>query len=277
MWLTERLLLLLSRPASAPDFPLVGDDWAPGQGLLPLERGFPDVARLVSGADVLDFGCGTGRQVAAIAQAGARRVIGVDTNERILEVARSVVAQEGVAERVELLPSLGVEHTDCFDVVFSLNSMEHFPAPEAALAEMRRCLKPGGVLCLKFGPPWYAPYGSHMHFFTRVPWVNLLFSEATIMRVRSRFRSDGAQRFEDVEGGLNRMTVAKFERIVAESGMSVEYRRDRCVRGLEMCGRLPVLRELFVNEISCRLRRASPGSTPPADQGGRRRAPVTPA
>jgi hypothetical protein len=30
-----------------------------------------------------------------------------------------------------------------------------------------------------------------MHFFTKVPWVNLLFSEKTVMTVSFRFKSDG--------------------------------------------------------------------------------------
>lgn len=39
-------------------------------------------------------------------------------------------------------------------------------------------------LLITFGCPWLSPYGSHMHFFTKMPWINVFFSETTVMRVR---------------------------------------------------------------------------------------------
>jgi hypothetical protein len=118
---------------------------------------------------------------------------------------------------------------------------------------MKRLLAPGGVVMITFCPPWFAPYGSHMHFFTKVPWVNLLFSERTVMSVRSRFRADGAKRYEDVEMGLNRMTIRKFERIIAASGMTVAWRQYVCVKKLNALSRVPLVRELFINVASCVL------------------------
>jgi ubiquinone/menaquinone biosynthesis C-methylase UbiE len=131
--------------------------------------------------------------------------------------------------------------------------MEHYPEPAATLEEMRRLLKPGGRLLITFGPPWFAPYGSHMHFFCKVPWLNLLFTERTVMAVRARFRQDGAKRYEDCESGLNKMSVAKFERIIAEAGLKVEDRRYDCIKGLNFLGRLPLLRELFINHVTATL------------------------
>jgi SAM-dependent methyltransferase len=43
---------------------------------------------------------------------------------------------------------------DCsFDAIWSITVLEHIPAPELALEEMRRVLKPGGLLFLK--PAWH--------------------------------------------------------------------------------------------------------------------------
>ncbi|CAN5864331.1 hypothetical protein BH24ACI4_BH24ACI4_08100 [soil metagenome] len=58
-----------------------------------------------------------------------------------------------------------------------------------------------------------------MVHFTKLPWVNVLFSERTVMQVRARFRDDGATRYEEVVMGLNRMTIARFERLIRASGM----------------------------------------------------------
>ena len=111
---------------------------------------------------------------------------------------------------------------------------------------------------ITFSPPWYAPYGSHMHFFTKVPWVNLLFSEATVMAVRACYRADGARRYESVEGGLNKMSVGKFERIVSSAGLQFVYRSDDGVRGMDAVTHIPFVRELLTNRVTCTL--TSPSS-----------------
>jgi len=79
--------------------------------------------------------------------------------------------------------------------------------------------------------------------------VNLLFPEAAVLAVRARYRSDGARRYEEVESGLNRMTLRKFERLVEEAGLACAHRHYRCVKRVQLLGRLPALRELFVNEV----------------------------
>jgi hypothetical protein len=38
-----------------------------------------------------------------------------------------------------------------------------------------------------------------------------------LLRWRSDIRSDGAKRFSEVEGGLNQMTIGRFERLVQAS------------------------------------------------------------
>jgi SAM-dependent methyltransferase len=107
-------------------------------------------------------------------------------------------------------------------IVISQNSMEHFEDPVKILDEMKSALNQDGKILITFAPPWFAPYGSHMHFFCKVPWINILFSERTVMKVRSNFRSDGATKYEEVESGLNKMTVTKFERIVANAKLTFE-------------------------------------------------------
>jgi hypothetical protein len=95
-----------------------------------------------------------------------------------------------------------------------------------------------------------------MYYFCKVPWVNLLFPERTVMKVRASYRNDGATRYEEVESGLNRMSVSRFEKIVAASGLAMEQRTYSCVRGINWLGTVPVARELFTNNVSCVLRHA---------------------
>ena len=118
---------------------------------------------------------------------------------------------------------------------------------------MASALAPGGRILIVFGPPWFAPYGSHMQFFTPLPWVNLLFGERTVMRVRSRYKKDGARRYEEVEGGLNRMSLSKLEGILDRSGLVVVWSHYRAVKGIRWLVRIPILRELFTSQVALEL------------------------
>lgn len=70
-----------------------------------------------------------------------------------------------------------------------------------------------------FGPTWYHPLGGHL--FSIFPWSHILFSESALVRWRANIRPDGATRFSDVEGGLNQMTIARFERLVSASPFQI--------------------------------------------------------
>lgn len=170
-----------------------------------------ELVERMRGADVLDFGCGVGDEAIEMARL-ARSVYGLDLVPRYLAMAREKAAAAGVADRCrfdDAPPSYAV------DYVYSLDSFEHFNDPASVLATMFRLLRPGGQVLISFGPTWYHPLGGHL--FSVFPWAHLLFTERALIRWRSHIRSDGAARFSEVEGGLNQMTIRRFERLVAAS------------------------------------------------------------
>lgn len=251
--LSERLLLLFS---GAPAVQEPEDDksqWPIDTALDKLCARYPDFLQQIAGKDVLDHGCGRGLQSLALALRGAGHVLGFDTRISNYKPAEDQVRRLGLEGKVEFRGRLDPALDGRFDIVISKDSMEHYPDPARCLAELARLLKPDGRILLTFGPPWFAPYGSHMQFFTRIPWVNLLFSEKTVMNVRAHFRSDGATCYEEVLGGLNRMTIKKFDRLLAAAGLRVLYCRYDGVRGLGFLTKIPLLRELFTNNIHCEL------------------------
>jgi ubiquinone/menaquinone biosynthesis C-methylase UbiE len=207
-----------------------------------LRREFPQLAQLVRNRTVLDFGCGFGDQAGALAAELGARVTGLDKHRGLLAAA---------AQRYGHLARF-TDHLDGerFDVVISQDAMEHFDDPAAALAAMARALRPGGIILMTFGPPWWAPYGAHMRYFCPIPWLQLWFSEKTVMAVRARYRHDGATRYEEVESGLNKLSLARFERILRDSGLKVIERRYVGVRKMQFLTRVPVVRELATVVVS---------------------------
>jgi SAM-dependent methyltransferase len=220
-----------------------------------LLRVYPELLERIRGRRVLDFGCGPGTQAVALAVAGAARVVGVDLNPRGLEEARRTAEEHGVSGRVQFVQALGSEYCGGFELVVSQNSMEHFRDPEAILRTMANALAPKGEMLVTFGPPWFAPYGAHMYYFTRLPWVHLIFHERTIMAVRGRYRQDGAIRYEDVEGGLNQMSVRKFKRLINVCGLQVVRVSTEPVKGQRLLSKIPFLGEMFTNHVTAVLRR----------------------
>jgi hypothetical protein len=74
---------------------------------------------------------------------------------------------------------------------------------------MYELLKPGGLLLVSFGPPWLHPLGGHA--FSVFPWSHKLLSEQALCRWHNAVKQTHLSRFEGVSGGLNRMTIARFE------------------------------------------------------------------
>jgi len=235
------------------------EGWSMENALAFLEEEIPDIRSMIEGKVVLDFGCGYGFQVVAMAKYwNAAKCIGVDIVQRYVDRARQLAQEHGVQEKVEFFcPSLPPGLEERVDVVLSLNSFEHYANPKDVLYKMIEIVQPGGKVIITFGPLWYSPHGGHMIFMTSLPWFHLIFKEATIMRVRADYRNDGAKRFEEVEGGLNRMSLRRFERILAEAcrerGVRVDRLRYRSVKRIPIVTRIPIIRELLTNHATCIL------------------------
>lgn len=199
----------------------------------------------ITGKTVIDFGCGSGVDTIELAQRGACHVYGIDINERCLAMARERAA---AAECKNV--TFATTPPQPADVIVSLDAFEHFDDPSAILAIMARMLKPGGCVLAAFGPTWYHPLGGHL--FSVFPWAHLLFSEAALCRWRSHLRSDGAQHFSEVEGGLNQMTIRRFEQLVECSPLRFDSLETVPIRRARTLHCQPT-RELFTAVVRCKL------------------------
>jgi len=249
--IAQRILTSLCKPPVEVTYDDPADPAAlarrqvPEDPLSDLRREFSNFGELVRDRDVLDYGCGFGDQAAAMAREFAARVTGLDTHVGLLAAAR-----QRYAHLAHFTNRLGEE---TYDVVVSQDAMEHFDEPHLALSAMATALRPEGRILLTFGPPWWAPYGAHMRYFCPIPWLQLCFSEKTVMAVRARYRHDGATRYQEVEGGLNKLSLRKFERIVHGSGLRLVECRYAAVRKVQFLTQIPVVRELATVAVSAVL------------------------
>ncbi len=243
--LSARILRALSRSTDEQDH-AGGTELNVGEHALDFVlKTVPDFLELIRGRTVLDYGCGMGEQVVAIQSAGALRAVGYDPYLKVPPATASL------AEFTGQLPY------EQFDVVLSSSSFEHFADPEREFVTMRDLIRQ--YLVITWAEPWYSHSGSHASFFTHVPWVNLLFPERSVFLVRSLFRQDAAAGYEEagLGGALNRMTVARYERIVRSlrGSLEIEFARNYATKQLPLVTQIPVLRELLTGACTCVLKR----------------------
>jgi ubiquinone/menaquinone biosynthesis C-methylase UbiE len=105
-----------------------------------------DDLALPAGSRVLEIGFGAGRTAVALAERGLQ-VTGIDSGERMLEVASQRVARAGLAGRIELAVGDAEEIAAAdasFDLVLALGVMPWLDRPARGVREMGRVTRPGG-------------------------------------------------------------------------------------------------------------------------------------
>lgn len=206
----------------------------------------PNIWNEFRGKVVIDFGCGSGGDAVEIAQRGAAEVIGIDLRQSQLKIARQRAEAAKVADRCQFTQ----ETSKKADIIFSMDGFEHYGDPAEVLRIMRKLLKDDGAVIVEFGPPWYHPLGGHS--FSVVPWAHLVFTERCLIRWRSDFKSDGAKHFSEIDGGLNKMSVRGFERLIAESDFEFESFKAVPIRRARWLAN-PLTREFLTSTVRCKL------------------------
>jgi 2-polyprenyl-6-hydroxyphenyl methylase/3-demethylubiquinone-9 3-methyltransferase len=99
----------------------------------------------LSGANVVDIGCGGGILAESMAAAGAT-VTGIDMAEGPLAVARlhQHESDAKVSYKQATAEELASEQAESFDVVTCLEMLEHVPDPSQVIKSCAELVKPGG-------------------------------------------------------------------------------------------------------------------------------------
>lgn len=227
-----------------------------------------------AGAHVLDVGCGLGALCADMAAGGAARVVGLDTETKLIEFARQYTAEtfpqfKGVLEFYD--QDLGKFDGGKFDVIVSKDSFEHIMDLAGMLGEMSVRLKPGGKIYAGFGPLYNSPFGHHGRVATflpwrKFPWAHLWEPEEKIVARLNRLRARGENIFTYSDApitsirdlGLSMYSLADYRRFIADSGLkTVRFGVNRSTsplsKILSVFRHVPCLEEYCTHNIYCIL------------------------
>lgn len=207
-----------------------------------------DFPKRVAGKFVVDFGCGHGGDTVTMAKWGAKLSLGLEIRE---ELVRENIARTKL-DNCTFATTLPSDLKEKADLIISIDAFEHFDHPDQMLKIMYSCLRPGGEAYISFGPTWYHPHGGHA--FSVFPWSHLLLTENALMRWRNQFYHDGATRFHEVAGGLNKLSIAQFERLFRESGFVIEELDCKPIKGKKWLQSL-IGREFTTSMVAVRLRK----------------------
>jgi 2-polyprenyl-6-hydroxyphenyl methylase/3-demethylubiquinone-9 3-methyltransferase len=99
----------------------------------------------LSGAQVLDVGCGGGILAESMARKGGH-VTGIDVASRVLSTAKLHLLESGLAVdyQEKLVEEQAQETPGAFDVVTCMEMLEHVPDPASIVQSIAGLLKPGG-------------------------------------------------------------------------------------------------------------------------------------
>ncbi len=173
---------------------------------------------------VVDFGCGNGAQSLLLADR-CDRVTGVDVNAGFLGAFGEEIAARGLGQRVACLQladgriPLG---DGSADVVTSFTVLEHVPDEHAALAEMRRVLKPGGRLIVSVPNRWWV-FETHGCDLPLLPWNRVPLVSWWPRAWHDRWARARIYRLREIE------------KLVNEAGFRVEH-RFRMTAPMDMIG-----------------------------------------
>jgi len=123
-----------------------------------------DVRATFSFQDALDAGCGAGDYAAGLAQAGLRSVTAFDVSVGRMHLAidKTPSGRFSQASMSEL-----PYRSESFDLVWAWGILHYVPDPIAALHEVARTLRPGGVVLI--------------HTLRRGFWARFEFSTANVL------------------------------------------------------------------------------------------------
>jgi 2-polyprenyl-6-hydroxyphenyl methylase/3-demethylubiquinone-9 3-methyltransferase len=127
----------------------VDGEFKPLHKLNPVRARYVQERCALTGARVLDVGCGGGLLAESLAREKAQ-VTAIDLAPSMVETARLHALDSGLAidYRVDSAETLAAAHAGKFDVLTCMEMLEHVPDPAGTVAVFAKLVRPGGDVFL---------------------------------------------------------------------------------------------------------------------------------
>ena len=234
-------------PDLVPSAGVMGKRFASWRSKLQVITSFLDTFGLtIEGKRVLEIGAYDGVTAYALAAAGAGSVTGIDIAAYYInQTSDEEVNQESIAKKNRELEEkrngyrrivgeqIGIKvsfheddicasgiASDSVDIIFSWEVMEHVANPAAALNEMYRMLRPGGIVFHEYNP-FFSINGGHSLCTLDFLWGHARLTAADFERYLDQFRLEEKRlALSFYNKNLNRMTLFDLQRYICEAGFT---------------------------------------------------------
>ena len=132
---------------------------------------------------IMDIATGTGDLAIKLVKTKAKKIVGVDISEGMLDVGRKKIARKNLDGTIEMVvgdsESLPFK-TNAFDAITVGFGIRNFDNLEKGLSEILRVLKPNGIfVILETSVPTKTPYKQGYRLYTKyiLPTIGKLFSK----------------------------------------------------------------------------------------------------
>ncbi|MBT8253605.1 MAG: bifunctional demethylmenaquinone methyltransferase/2-methoxy-6-polyprenyl-1,4-benzoquinol methylase UbiE [Flavobacteriaceae bacterium] len=132
---------------------------------------------------ILDIATGTGDLAIALANSGAKRIVGLDLSEGMLSVGRKKIEKKGLTNGIEMIVGDSenlIFEDNSFDAITVAFGIRNFENLEKGLSEILRVMKPNGIfVILETSVPTKTPYKQGYRLYTRyvLPMIGKIFSK----------------------------------------------------------------------------------------------------
>lgn len=124
----------------------------------------------------LDVGCAYGGFLVAFAEAGAKEVVGIDINEKLLKLARANASDNSInaiITRADILDEDLPKTVGEFDIITCNDVIEHVEDPMRTIVNLSNLLRDGGILYMEIPNRYYVGFLKEDGHF-KLPGITLL-------------------------------------------------------------------------------------------------------
>jgi SAM-dependent methyltransferase len=182
---------------------------------------------------ILEIGCAEAGVLKAFTELG-HECVGIELSRSRVKLAESYFEKELQKRQIQFItddifniePSK--EFEELFDLVILKDVIEHIHGHEKFMNELKKFIKPGGLVFFAF-PPWYMPFGGHQQLannkvLNKLPFYHILPNG--LYRLILNIGKENEQKIDNLlDIKSTRITIEKFQKLAQNNDWQIEKKK----------------------------------------------------